>query len=586
MDNSLQFGAQIATDLRATSEKNTVQDQPPATLKDLLDRLVAQPTKRMAMLRHTAAQVAKFLNKQPQEIFIDSLQSERDAFLRFLRSRKYAENSVKTYSNHVRILQQKARDLGWKPTKVVTESWRTVFEIAKQRKCSKLVLHLARIRTAPNEVMLQDIEQWAEEKVQQGQSYFQLKRKAARFWRILLECKCTDLDLTTVLRRSCYGIPFREFPDDLMAEVGALLKWKQAKFNVDRPKRAKHRPVTAKRLLHVISALLGYAVHVKRLQNMTSLSDLVTKETVSDFVEWIQEERRVKGASIKIGLAYLHSAMRQHPAYAELDLKWFRKLLDAIELEKDSARKQRKAARFLEYEAVESIPAKLRADRAMVVKKGNRRLARLVMYELLIRWLITLAWRQRNLRECRVGGLNPNLFKGTIPPSSDIDRPDWVRAEQEKNPKAEFWMFRFNSDETKTGNEVEALLPRQLIEPLEEYLQCYRPLLLRGGDPGTLFLNSAGRPMSLWQFTQVVTQLTLRYGGKRVTPHMFRTIVAFQWLKDHPKDYLNLSKILWHADLNTTLRIYGSKFNESSGVCAMELWLDERAAAAKSDRAA
>jgi hypothetical protein len=201
-------------------------------------------------------------------------------------------------------------------------------------------------------------------------------------------------------------------------------------------------------------------VHIKHLQNINSLPDLVTKETVSDFVEWSQEERRAKGASIKIGLSYLHSAIRQHPAYAEFDLKWFRKLLDAIELEKDSARKQRKAQKYLEYEAVEAIPIKLHAERARAAMKGSRRLARLVMHELLIRWLITLAWRQRNIRECRLGGLHPNLFKGRIPPTSDIDRPDWVRTEEEKNPKAEFWMFRFDSDETKTGNEVEALLPR------------------------------------------------------------------------------------------------------------------------------
>jgi integrase len=584
-NNSLQVGTQSAADLRISSAEDAIQSQPPATLKDILDRLAAQPTKRMPMLRHTAAQVAAFLNRQPQEILIDSLQAERDSFLRFLRSRKYAKNSVKTYGNHVRILLGKARDHGWKPSKAVTESWHNVFEIARQRKCSKLVLHLSRLHPTPHEVTLEDIEQWALMKVQQGQSYFQLKRKAARFWRVLLECKCTTVDLTTVLRRSCYGIPLKDFPVDLKVEVEALSKWKQAKFNIDRPKRAKHRPVTAKRLLRTISTLLGFAVNVKRLQNINSLSDLVTKETVGDFVEWCQEARRAKGASIKVGLVYLNSAMRQHPAYAGVDLKWFSKLLDAIELEKDSARRQRKAVRFLEYGELEAIPSKLRADRAMAAKKGSRKLARLVMCELLIRWLITLAWRQRNLRECRVSGLYPNLFKGRIPSSSDIDRPGWVRAEQEKNPSAEFWMFRFNSDETKTGNEVEALLPRQLIEPLEEYLQSYRPSLVRGADPGTLLLNSAGRPMSLWQVTQLVTQLTLRYGGKRVTPHMFRTIVAFQWLKDHPRDYLHLAKILWHADLSTTLRVYGRKFDESSGVCAMESWLDERAGAPKADRA-
>ena len=48
------------------------------------------------------------------------------------------------------------------------------------------------------------------------------------------------------------------------------------------------------------------------------------------------------------------------------------------------------------------------------------------------------------------------------------------------------------------------------------------------------------------------------------------------WLEQHPADYLTLSKMLWHSNINTTIQIYGSRFNESSGVRAMEAWLDER----------
>lgn len=35
------------------------------------------------------------------------------------------------------------------------------------------------------------------------------------------------------------------------------------------------------------------------------------------------------------------------------------------------------------------------------------------------------------------------------------------------------------------------------------------------------------------------------------------------------------SLILQGRGNNTTIRIYGSRFNESSGVCAMESWLEE-----------
>jgi len=75
---------------------------------------------------------------------------------------------------------------------------------------------------------------------------------------------------------------------------------------------------------------------------------------------------------------------------------------------------------------------------------------------------------------------------------------------------------------------------------------------------------------------QTVSDLTLRYGGRRVTPHLFRDIVAYAWLKAHPKDFLTLSKMLWHKSIATTIKYYGGRFNYSTAVLAMEEWLVER----------
>jgi hypothetical protein len=59
------------------------------------------------------------------------------------------------------------------------------------------------------------------------------------------------------------------------------------------------------------------------------------------------------------------------------------------------------------------------------------------MDELMMTWLPILPWRQRNVRECRIGGRIPNLFKSKIPPFSDIDKPEWVKQEELSNPAAE-----------------------------------------------------------------------------------------------------------------------------------------------------
>lgn len=199
-------------------------------------------------------------------------------------------------------------------------------------------------------------------------------------------------------------------------------------------------------------------------------------------------------------------------------------------------------------------------------------------------WLAMLPWRQRNIRECRISGPEPNVFKARIPIDSEMKKPDWVLQEQCKNPGAEFWQFRFTPEETKTKVTVHSLLPKQLVPLLENYLSGHRVTLLRRNFCDTLFLNRRGGPLDQLMMGQEVGTLTLRYGGRRVSPHRFRDIIAYAWLDAHPDDFLRLSKLRWHRDVNTTIRIYGARFNESNGVCAMEEWIDERKATNKGEK--
>jgi integrase len=272
--------------------------------------------------------------------------------------------------------------------------------------------------------------------------------------------------------------------------------------------------------------------------------------------------------------------MRQHPTYSSLDLSWFKPFLESLPIEAESERRMRKEKKYLEYAVVETIPAKIHAERLSASANQESQAARLAMEELLLTWLLVLPWRQRNIRECRIGGPRPNLFRAKIPNRS-IDMQAWVRNEAQKNPEAEFWQLHFVPKETKTGREIRAFVPRQLIGPLEEYLTQFRPQLLKQSDPGTLFLTKDGTSMTRGNVYNLITRLTSRHGGRSVNPHLFRDIVAFAWLKEHPKDYLTLSKILWHANINVTIRTYGSQFDESSGICAMEAWLEERESRSK-----
>jgi integrase len=203
------------------------------------------------------------------------------------------------------------------------------------------------------------------------------------------------------------------------------------------------------------------------------------------------------------------------------------------------------------------------------------------MEELAMEWLLVFPWRQRNLRECRVDGDNPNLFKSKIPEFSAIQKPEWVLKEEARNPDAEFWQVKFSREETKTGVTLHVIVPQRLVGLLEEYLTIHRPVLLKSALYEPLIVTEEKGEADTRLIGNIVSDRTLRHGGRRVTPHLFRDIVAFAWLKAHPKDYLTLSKMLWHKNISTTINYYGSRFNESSGVCAMEEWLEERASKAR-----
>ena len=334
--------------------------------------------------------------------------------------------------------------------------------------------------------------------------------------------------------------------------------------------------MTLRNLKQSFQYLYGFAA--SRGFEISRLSDLFTEEIVGEFAEWSMEKRKMRSESVRSNLKLIFAAVSQHSAYKSLDLSWYKPFLNSLPRELESELDDRKGEKFLEFDVVEMIPKKIHAERSAAAMKGTKHVARLAMEELLMTWFPILPWRQKNIREMRIGGPEPNLFKGPISSRSRIDKPDWVKHEEQTNPAATFWQIRFSPQETKMKHPVRLLLPRQLIAPVEEYLNDFRACLLRGKDPGTLFVNRAGNQMQEDDVKTLVSKLTLRYGGRRVTPHMFRDIVAFKWLQDHPEDYLTLSKMLWHKNIQTTLSKYSRRFNESSGARAMEGWLDQREA--------
>jgi integrase len=574
------IGRETAEILPVTSQIITRPQYIVHSLQDLLDALSAEGTKDLAMLRTTASHLAEFLSAKLSDIPVASIIDSRAEFRLYLESRKYKKNSIRSFCNYVGILLRHAQILGWeRATPELPEEWRNIADAFPTGAQRDIIWFAVKLGKTPKLLSDDDLENFRQHFCDKGGTDPSAMQKVAKFLGTIRRMQLVDhfprlLSATPKLR---YGVPLSRFPVQLRNETELLVSWKQAEFAPGRPRNGQHSKATAENLRIAFVLLFGYVTNIAGREGIKTIKDLVSEEIVTSYVHWYINVRKLNRSPLRSRIKLLAAAVHQHPQYKNHDWSWFPPLIASIPDDRRSEAEDRKLKRTLPYSVARSIPDKLNARRASL---DGLALARNVRDELLMKWLIVFAWRRRNIRECRIGGKNPNLFKGPIRQKSGVAKPDWVQEIEKRDPEAGFWQVRFSEQETKMKRRVHVVVPRQLVPLLEEYLLHFRPLLVRDADVEALFVTGTGAVFSKGNLSVLVSKITRLYGGVRTSPHMFRDIVAYEWLLNHPEDYLTLSKILWHSDVQTTIRIYGSQFNESNGVCRMDNWLAEREAKA------
>jgi hypothetical protein len=314
-------GSQIAGDLPSTSDKSARITTPVQNTGDLLAILEQKPPRSFAMLKTTCGILGTYLNLPGDQVPFDMIEARRGGFRQFLAGRGqrgYTENSVRTFVNQLNVLLKTARKFGWNPQNHVSEEWKCLLALAAERKVRDIVRHFSLITRTPGEVTVEAVQQWGESKIREGMQYATVVSKKSRFWKLLQRTGLTTVTPPNQIRQEKYGIPLNQMAPKLRAEVQALLKWKQAEFAPSRPKSGKIRAISAESLSLIICQLAGYVINVCGIQP-SSFADLVQKHHVEGFVEWVINERGMKGRSIKTrigmitGLQLVQAARRQHP---------------------------------------------------------------------------------------------------------------------------------------------------------------------------------------------------------------------------------------------------------------------------------
>jgi integrase-like protein len=324
--------------------------------------------------------------------------------------------------------------------------------------------------------------------------------------------------------------------DALKAEVEAYLTWCTKPYAIDRPASIKKRPISAASVMDTIRQIGGYAAHIagEPVERLT-LARLVDPALVQQFIAWWVNERRERmTATIPrrlSGLVPIAKYWLKNPDHTKgleeiqrsigraIPAVWNKEalLIPLRELERIGLSCYPLNEDRLQRSYYARAIAKHLQDPAYSLHGHSTSLFRAAMaaqMSLLIRLMVRIPLRQRNLREMRI---DHQLRR----------RPD------------QRWEIYFRGEELKVSrrqgqvNEVHFAFPQDIQWLLDEYLTFWRPKILRSApDTRYLLLGRYAQPLTRDHFTLRFKEAIYRFSGAYVTPHLVRDIWASEYLDE------------------------------------------------------
>jgi integrase len=118
-----------------------------------------------------------------------------------------------------------------------------------------------------------------------------------------------------------------------------------------------------------------------------------------------------------------------------------------------------------------------------------------------------------------------------------------------------YWLT-FPQYDVKNRVDLNFRFDQSLTDLIDEYVNEFRPVLLRGANTNWLFPGEFGQPKHKLHFSKQITFRIQKTTGLRITVHQFRHAAAAIWLKHHPGSYEHIRRVLGHRNLTTTVKFY------------------------------
>ncbi len=399
-------------------------------------------------------------------------------------------------------------------------------------------------------------------------------------------------------------------PNSFQDELDAYRVWTTSPYTPKRPLSLKRRPITQDTTEPLIKRFAGFLVKFKGFRaDEITLSCLTAPQNLADYIGWYVENHGGKyTATVRdicakvtclatylqiiattgdvkrdveeriIGIREFKATLPPTVTVVDKATRWISlKELDAIGIVYDPANFER---RNMSKTGLDRFAKVMREFPLGIFPKGNRFRVTAMQagVSLMLRLIVRIPLRQRNLREMEWNPIRPELGRNLYKCDGQ-------------------WRIRFRGEQMKIGhkggkeNMVNYTFPHDLSADLDRYMKWWRPILIDSTTnlhcapevPGELprivdqeyfFLNSLGAPFDLQRIIDLISRVTYKYVKVAMNPHIIRSVWATEYLKKKGMDGVATCAYMLNDTIQTILKTYADLLTPDCEAAASS-WLDD-----------
>lgn len=501
---------------------------------------------RMGHYRWTANQVAKAIKVGRGALTVRQLANCEVIFKRYVNRRRISKSAKAILPSYRNSIIRDAKQLGlFAKQNKLEQEWRCAREAVKGvAACPSIVQYAIDRKLHMSEFSDAILEDWAREKLEETHNCrFVISRKSAFRGAIRRANLAIQFPLLRTEIAPTFRFNAKSLPSWLRHDIALMICKMRDEARIDLrrfPWSAAHGLVLR------FQELFGYYYQNRReLPEVYSLEQLINELIIRRYVLFLSDDKDWKRESIRAAVNTIANALGSHPELCTVDFDWVKACVQEIPEDDDSDIDADFTGTEVLLDDLALIPGKIRKKMNASTASNPRVRAWLGVKEFLIFFLCTHPWPAQCLRTCRIKGPKPNLFMGPRPNNGSFAIFPALERALLKKPKLWFWQFDFSPTEVRLGRYTRGPLVSLLARKMQGYL-AHRAVLLKGKpDPGTLFVNSAGRAFKCSEFAKLVGDICYGYQRERVSLSEFRHKYLFSWLTDYPGDEERVAAVLW-----------------------------------------